>query len=358
MNRRRFLETVALSAMGSHAPPLFSQDKQAKRRALSPIAPPSDSSSNPFPGQPLPLPVVDFHTHLQRRVTAEELIKLMDGAEVTRMVLMPLYYGDSGDAVNDGEGSDEQALNYARRYPDRFIPFCGMQRRELNYAGAWFSGRDALRIVEETDAKLASGEFFGMGELMLRFYPYTNRHGIVAPSDMNYPVFSPTMRRFADLSAKYRAPMVVHAEAEPRVAEAMQKLLDAHPEAIVVWAHNCGRSSAKSIGEMLQRHRNLHADLGGMAYSGTGVEHYGVYFPRRTEWMHLVVNEYGVVHEEMKDLFERFPQRFVVGTDIAHARVYRMYLGHWPRWRYFLQQLSKETANAIAWQNAERLVRG
>ena len=50
-----------------------------------------------------------------------------------------------------------------------------------------------------------------MGEFMLRFYPYQNRHGIVAPSDMNYPPDSYLMHRFADLSARYRAPMVMHA---------------------------------------------------------------------------------------------------------------------------------------------------
>lgn len=351
MDRRRFLEGAVLGALAGHAGALFAQEPPARRRPLPAITPPESLAASS-------LPLVDFHTHLQRRVTAEDMIRRMDEGGVRRMVLMPLYYGDSGGSVNDGEGSDEQARDYARRYPDRFVPFCGMQRRELNYSGAWTSGRDALRIVEETDAKLASGEFFGMGELMLRFYPYTNRFGIVATSDMDYPVFSPTMRRFADLSAKYRAPMVVHAEAEPDVADNMRKLLDAHPEAVVVWAHNCGRSSAADIAAMMQRYRNLHADLGGMVYSGPEVEHYGVYYPRRTRWMHLVVDEYGHVNADMLALFERFADRFVIGTDIAHARVHEIYLRHLPRWRKFLFQLSDEAAPKIAWQNAERLVRG
>ena len=347
MNRRRFIEALALAGLGARAPALLAQETRPLRRLLPEIVPASRS-----------IPVVDFHTHLQRGISAEKLIEHMDFADVRRMVLMPLYYGDAGGSVNDGEGSDEQALDYARRYPDRFVPFCGMQRRELNNPGAWESGRDALRIVEETGAKLASGEFFGIGELMLRFYPYTNRFGIVATSDMRYPVFSPTMRRFADLSAKYRAPMVIHAEAEPQVAEGMQHLLEAHPDAVVVWAHNCGRSSAAAITGMMTRYRNLHADLGGMVYSGPSVEHYGVYFPRRTEWMHLVVDNHGIVRSEMKAVFEKFPDRFVIGTDIAHARVYAIYGNHLPRWRSFFNQVSTATAHAIGWKNAERLVRG
>lgn len=322
-----------------------------RRRPLSPVEAAQDATADN-------LPVVDFHTHLQRRISAEELIASMSQSGVTRMVLMPLYYGDGGGAVNDGEGTDEQALDYARRFPDRFVPFCGMQRGELNWRPAWQGARDALRIVEETDRKLASGEFFGIGELMSRFYPYTNRHGIRATSDMDYPVFSPLMRRFADLSAKYRVPMVVHAEAEPHVADAMLKLLDAHPEAVVVWAHNCGRSSAERIAQMMQQHRNLYADLGGMVYSGPGVEHYGVYYPRRTEWMHLVVDSTGVVLPEMKAVFERFQDRFVIGTDVAHARVYQFYRARLPRWRYFFFQLDIQVAHDIAWRNAERLIRG
>lgn len=345
MKRRRFLGGLAaLAASGAYA-------QGQPRRSLPAIHAPGDFHITT-------VPVIDFHTHLQRRISAEDLVRHMDEVGVTRMVLMPLYYGDTGNSVNDGEGSDEQALAYFRRYPDRFIPFCGMQRGELNYAGAWQSGRDALRIVEETGRKLASGEFFGIGELMLRFYPYTNRFGITATSNMDYPVFSPTMRRFADLSARYRAPMAVHAEAEPHVAEGMQKLLEAHPEAIVVWSHNCGRSSAKAIMEMMLRHRNLHADLGGMVYSGPQVEHYGVYYPRRTEWMHLVVNMSGTVAADMLQLFEKFSDRFVIGTDIAHARVYALYRNHLPRWRYFFYQLSQEAAQNIAWRNADRLVRG
>lgn len=77
------------------------------------------------------LPLIDFHTHLQKRAEASDLIQKMDAAHVARLVLMPLYYGDGSGSVNDGEGSDEQARDYAKRFPNRFVPFVGMQRGEL-----------------------------------------------------------------------------------------------------------------------------------------------------------------------------------------------------------------------------------
>jgi predicted TIM-barrel fold metal-dependent hydrolase len=321
----------------------------------------------PVPLLPVPeqvtsttVPVIDFHTHLQRRVSAEYLIERMDAVGVRRMVLSPLTYGDSADgrSINDGLGSDEQALDYARRYPDRFIPFIGMQRGDMDYRGFWSGNRDSVRVLEQTEAKLATGEFFGMGEFMLRFYPYKTSLGIIAPTDMNYPPFSDAMRKFSDLSAKYRVPMIIHAEAEPEVSEAMQKLFDAHPQAIFVWAHNCGRSSAKSIESMMGRFSNLHADLSMMVYSGgPNPEGYGVYWPRRTEWMNLVVDDYGWVQPDMLKLFNRFSNRFLIGTDTAHARVYEFYSRRLPRWRLFFTQVSEQAMHNIAYGNAERLFR-
>ena len=351
MNRRDTL--LALAALGAGV--MFrGVGAQPPRRRLVPSITLPQRLSN------FTVPLVDFHTHLQRRVTAEYLIEQMDAVGVTRLVLSPLYYGDSRDGriINDGEGSDEQAVEYARRYPDRFIPFVGMQRGEMVSAGFWDGNRDTVRMLEQTESKLASGEFFGMGEFMLRFYPYTTALGIVAPSDMNYPPFSRAMRKFADLSARYRAPMIVHAEAEPSVADGMQKLFEAHPDAIFVWAHNCGRSSAKSIAEMMGRYSNLYADLSGMVYSGgPNPASYGVYWPRRTEWMYLVVDDQGRVQPDMLELFNRFSTRFMIGTDTAHARVYEYYSRRLFRWRKFFSQVSTEAMKDIAYRNAEQLFR-
>lgn len=301
------------------------------------------------------LPLIDFHTHLQSRTQADDLIARMDATNVARLVLMPLYYGDGGGAINDGNGSDEQARDYARRFSTRFVPYVGMQRGELNSREAMRSPTEAgLRLLRQTGQKLASGEFFGMGEFMLRFYPYRTDMGIVAPSDMDYPVDGWFMRQCADLSARYKAPMVFHAEAEPHVAEAARRLFEAHPQAIFVWAHNCGRSSAANIGRMLEAYPNLHADLGAMVYPW---QSYGTGWPRQTEWTHLAIDRQGTLLPEMKALLERFPDRFLSGTDTAHARVYQTYASRAPRCLSVASQLSPAAARGLAFANAERLIR-
>lgn len=316
------------------------------RRVVKPLEPRPDVAA-------ADIPMIDFHGHLQRRISAEEIVGYMERSGVARTVLMPLYYGDNQGAVNDGEGTDEQALACARRFPERFVPFVGMQRGPLVNRERWIRPDTVARdIVAEADWKLRSGEFFGMGEIMLRFYPYTTGQGIVAVSDMDYPADSALMRQLADLSARYRAPMVIHCEAEPEAADAMERLLQWHPEAIVVWAHNCGRASAGRIHRWLGRYPNLYADLALMVSVGEG---YGTYWPRRTPWMHLVMSPEGVVDPEMAALFEAFPDRFLIGHDRAHARgwIHHPFLSQ--RWRRFLSQCSPATARRLAWENAERM---
>ncbi|MBL0897227.1 MAG: hypothetical protein IBJ17_00820 [Reyranella sp.] len=346
---RRGLLWGASALAGTLALPALATAQQ--RRALPPLVTGTNVANRD-------LPLVDFHTHIQKRAAAEDLIQKMDASNVARLVLMPLYYGDGGGAINDGEGSDEQARDYGRRFPDRFVPFVGMQRGELNGREVIRNSTDiGLRLLRQTGEKLASGEFFGMGEFMLRFYPYTTAQGIVATSDMDYPVDGWFMRQCADLSARYRAPMVFHAEAEPHVADAARRLFEAHPQAVFVWAHNCGRSSAVDIAAMFERYPNLYADLGHMTYSGPGVNSYGTGWPRRTQWTHLVVDERGNLLPEMKALFERYSGRFTIGTDTAHARVYETYLNRIPRWRHVLGQLSPSAARNLAYGTAERLFR-
>jgi hypothetical protein len=348
LSRRGFL--AATSAIPLAACAGSGADVVRSRQAPDAVhADPSDSSSS--------LPLVDFHTHLQRDLEASKLIEMMNLSRVARPVLMPLYYGDGNGAVNDGLGSDEQALRFARAYPGRFIPFIGMQRGELLNDGVWqypdSSGYAGGRLLRETEAKLRSGEYFGIGEFMFRFYPYRTSLGNVAVSDMRFPPDSPLMHRFAELAAKYRVPVVMHCEAEPEFSEQMTRLVGAHPDATFIWAHNCGRSSAEQIIDLFNEFRNLRADLGLMM--NTGGEGYGSYWPQRTPWMHLIADSDGTLYPEMKALFERFPDRFYIGTDTAHARVYSYYHYRAGLWRHFLEQVTAATARKIAFENADQL---
>ncbi|MBI4279814.1 MAG: amidohydrolase family protein [Armatimonadetes bacterium] len=289
--------------------------------------------------------------HLNKNMPAAQLIALMDSAGVTQSVLMARYY--RGDR-SGGEGSDEQALSYAKQYPGRFLPFVAGQRPELLEQKRWLEPDEvAKKLLEQVEERLRSGEFSGLGELIIRHHSYMIPQAAQMGSEVDIPVDTPLMRAFADLAARYQVPMTIHAEAEPRVVPGMVSLLEYNPKARIIWAHSCGRSSAKAIREMLTRHPNLFCDLGDM--TRIPASGYGNYWPRQTPSIFLIEDGTGRLYDDMKALYEEFSDRFVLGTDNAHTPSLRSYEARIRRWRQLLSGLSAGTARRLAHLNAEQL---
>jgi hypothetical protein len=107
---------------------------------------------------------------------------------------------------------------------------------------------------------------------------------------------------------------------------------------------------------MLGKHPNLYCDLAGM--TNTGRAGYGTGWPRMEEYNALV--EYnGVPLPEMRELYDDFPDRFMVGTDLAHAPIMtpENYEQRTERFRALLGRLKPQTAAAFAEGNAVRIFR-
>ncbi len=301
--------------------------------------------------QPGDLPLIDAHDHLQGAMLAERLISLMDQANVTRMVLMALTWDPE-------RGSDQQALDYARKYPGRSLPFVAFQRPGILVRDRWLQPDNfALNLLNEVEGKLRVGGFFGLGEILLRHYNYSiPEWGIQGGvnDEVDIPPNSPLMSRIAELATRYRVPLLIHAEGEPLVVEAMDHFLMSYPNTRVIWAHNCGRSSAPIIRRFLANHANLYCDLAGM--TDIGVLGYGAGGPRSEPWTFLVWNKEKRVFPDMKATFETFADRFLgVGADSAHYPEWQYFVGRIDRYRLLLSQLSPATAKRMAHENAERL---
>jgi len=301
-------------------------------------------------GADRPLPVIDTHGHLNSDMSAERLIELMDRSGVQRMVLMARLYGNERAG---GNGSDRQALDYARRFPGRFIPFIAGQRPGLIAPSVWTSpGYTAENFLRETEAKLKAGGYYGLGEFILRHYDYSN-FGRQGGGEVDIPVDSELMHRIAKLAARYRVPVLFHAEAEPPVVAQVRRLLDTEPDTAFIWAHNCGRNSAGEIRALLARYPRLVCDLAAMAAPGKAG--YGTYWPRRTPWIHLIEDGQGRLDPEMAKLFDDFPDRFMIGTDAAHTPALQHHGTRVARFRLLLSQVRPSTARKLARDNAERI---
>lgn len=304
-------------------------------------------SSRPTFPETEALPIIDAHMHINHDTSAEKLVSLMDEAGVRRMVLMARYYR------GDGRSSDEDALAMARRFPGRFIPFVGGQRPQLGRAAAWSNPSDSFsaRLLAEAYRKLESGEFFGLGEFIILHYAYTSAAGTFE-GEVRHPVDTWLMGELAGLADKFRVPLLIHMEGEPEAIPGMRSLLKRHPKANIIWAHSCGRSSATLIRQMLAEHPNLFCDLGGM----TNIGGYGSGWPKQGPWTFLIEDSMGNLYPEMKVLYEDYPTRFLIGTDVAHTDRLVDYTRRIRRFRQLLSQLTPATARRFAYENAEALL--
>lgn len=134
-----------------------------------------------------------------------------------------------------------------------------MQRALLTGAHKWqFPDRQVEQLVKETEAKLASGKFFGIGEFIVRHWAYSpGRH-----AEQENPIDSTFMRRMSAIAARFDVPMVIHMEGYPA---------------------------------LLARHPNLFCDLATMANVGNAS--YGTGWPRMEEITALIEQD-GVLFPE------------------------------------------------------------
>jgi Tat protein secretion system quality control protein TatD with DNase activity len=295
-------------------------------------------------------PIIDAHGHLGASFRVENTISALDTNNVSKQIIMARYYpGPAGSA--DRPGSDELALEMAQKYPGRFFPLVGMQRPELTDSHRWSKPDKVVEtILQQAEEKLATGHFWGIGEVIVKHYAYSSgRH-----AEQENPIYSPFMQRLSRLAAQFDVPIILHMEGAPQLVEDLARLLRENPGVRYVWAHNCGRSRAPVIRAMLGTHPNLFCDLAGM--TNVGETSYGIGWPRMEEFNSLMEAD-GKFLPEMREIYESFPDRFMLGMDVAHApgMNLRNYSRRVARFRELLGQLSGATAKNFAELNALRI---
>jgi hypothetical protein len=269
----------------------------------------------------------------------------MNRNNISRQIVMARYYQGQPD---DQYGTDELALALANKYPDRFFPLVGMQRPELTDTNNWHHPDAAVEaILREAEARLATGRFHGIGEVIVKHFAYSSS----VHAEQEHPIYSTFMQHLSQLAARYDVPIVIHMEGKPQLVNDFARLLQENPRVRYVWSHNCGRSKAPVIRTMLANHPNLYCDLASM--TNVGKRGYGVGWPRMEEYNALIEQD-GVLFPAMRELYEAFPDRFMLGMDVAHApgMNHRNYGSRAKRLRRLLAQLRPSTAAAIAERNA------
>lgn len=131
-------------------------------------------------------------------------------------------------------------------------------------------------------------------------------------------------------AAPARRSRYLHAHSDE---EAIDVLFAHNPRAKIIWAHSGFTTAPETLEKYLQRYPTLWGEL---------------------SYRHDVA-ENGRLKDGWRRLFERYPDRFIVGSDTWVTERWDRYGEIMNGYRVWLGQLPKALAEKIAYRNAERL---
>ncbi len=218
--------------------------------------------------QKLP-PIADVHLHFnwnqEEIISAEEVIAILRKQNVQLAVVF--------------SRPSAMAMKMRRAGGDWVIPFWSPYFKpgiKLN----WFRNPD---VVTEARQALASGQYYGIGEMHLV--------AGVGPRRDN-----PVVQGLISLAREFKVPMNVHTDASRH--EFFLPVCKDNPDVRFLWAHAGGVLQPDEIGPLMDKCPNVWVEL-----SARDPWHYGGFADDDKltgDWINL---------------FERFPDRFMVGVD-------------------------------------------
>ena len=175
---------------------------------------------------------------------------------------------------------------------------------------SWFSNPVIFELIE---AEFKRGYYIGIGEFHLS--------GRAAATEV--------VRKTVNFAVEHD--LYLHAHADE---EAVEQLYRHNPKARIIWAHTGFGLAPERVEALLKKHPDLWGEL---SYRGG------------------IVGSDGALTPEWRDLFMRYPDRFLLGSDTWINERWASYSDIMAQYRSWLRQLPPDVANRIAHGNAEAL---
>ena len=243
------------------------------------------------------LPIIDTHIHY-----SHDTWDMLPPAKAVQVLkdagLQKAFVSSSSD-------KGTQLLYQAA--PELIVPVLRPYRKRGELS-TWFRDESVIDLLEQ---KLSQNTYAGIGEFH------------VFGDDANLPVMQAVVR----LAAQYK--IFLHAHSD---AQAVKHLFAQDPDARILWAHS-GFERPEVIDEMLALYPNLSTDL------AFRYEH----------------ASNGKVEQDWLDLFNKYPLRFMVGTDTYAPERWYYVIDHADWSRDWLNSLPETLRANIAYKNAQAL---
>jgi hypothetical protein len=244
------------------------------------------------------LPLVDAHIHYShdawQRTPPPEAVKVLRDAGLKRAFV--------------SSSSDEGTQKLYQIAPELIVPVLRPYRKR-GETSTWMYDESVVPMLTE---RLERNYYAGIGEF----------HAFGADIDL------PVMQQVIALADRYR--IFLHAHSD---TDAIERIFTTNPDALVIWAHS-GFESPAEIAPMLEKYPNLWSDLAFRSEHAFNA----------------------VVDVDWQALFERFPRRFLLGTDTYTPERWYYVIEHADWSRGWLASLPPGLAENIAFRNAEALL--
>jgi hypothetical protein len=248
-----------------------------------------------------PIEIFDAHLHYNWEpkpyFTIEQVLALFKQHRVT------------GILATSRPNNGTHALVEANAQGLDVVPFIRPYRIRADIA-SWYNDPTIFELIEE---EFQRGGYRGIGEFHLS--------GKAAATEW--------VRKAVDFSVKHD--LYLHAHADE---EAVEILFAHNPKAKVIWAHTGFALAPERVAALLAKHPMLWGEL---SYR-SGITDGG-----------------GRLSAEWRALFERFPERFLVGSDTWVNERWASYGAIMADYRQWLAQLPQAVAVRIAHGNARQL---
>jgi Amidohydrolase len=233
-------------------------------------------------------------------------------------------------------------LMLKERFPERF--FMGTAKP--------FDERGDLsgQFLERTTADLQDDRYQFVGEIL--FAHADKSHGeqtatgerYVAPDGKN-------VIKLLSAAEQRRMPVMIHWEVYDwnRDWPAFHALYSRFPGLTFIWPH-AGFASHEQVSTVLSSHSNVIVTLSKKEKATTSLTS-----DEKSEMLgEAVVDSCGMLLREWRELFARYPDRFMFATDAHKGFRWARYVEVVEHWRLILGQLPDPLAQSLAWRNAER----
>lgn len=285
------------------------------------------------------LMIVDVHRHVQRWVSPSQL-----KAEMQEMNI-----GWAGGVGAPYGPWDTQP--YSQLLGNKYIATLGQVTLTDIYRRQGVKGiEDAAspeyaQLIDEAHRLFAARQIKGLGELILN-----NRNSNPNTSfQRKAKIDSPPILKLMEVAKQWGAFVNIHTEDDPNSVQELENLAAAYPSVPIILAHCLFTANTALVDGLLTKHPNMHCEL-----SARSEAMYPNQFARQyAERMDWIIFDDKQLKANWKELIEKHPTRFMVGTDTFNAWVNVKNTVRQIR-SGLLQNLSPTTAKLVASENAIR----